>query len=68
MCNTWTSEHVFMWTGGSTTNAKPPDDTPCQCNLLTWKEASELALKALHDAEKRRQEEREKEAEWWRDA
>lgn len=66
MCNPWTGEHVFTWTG-STTNTKPMDDAPCQCNLLTWKEARELAIKALYDAEKRQQEEREKEARWWSD-
>jgi hypothetical protein len=67
MCNIWSAEHVFMWTG-STINAKPHDDAPCQCNLLTWKEARELALKALYNAEQRRQAEREQEAKYWLEA
>jgi hypothetical protein len=68
MCNPWTGEHVFFWSGSSTLTTTPPDDAHCKCNLLTWGEARELAHKALLDAEARRQQEREAEAEWWADA
>jgi hypothetical protein len=66
MCNIWTGEHTFMCSGSSTVST-PSDDAACQCNLLTWGQARELALKAMYDAETRRQKEREQEAKWWSD-
>lgn len=67
MCNIWTHEHTFVWTGDSTSNAEPPSDLVCVCRALTMKQARELALKALYDAEERRQKQREQEAKYWMD-
>lgn len=67
MCNQWTNEHTFIWCGNTTTDARALDNLLCVCKKLTMKQANELALKALYDAESRRQKEREQEAKWYMD-
>lgn len=71
MCNHWTNEHAFFYTG-NTTNVTSATSPPfasqrCRCGRLTWGEAKALALQALYDAKERRQKEREAEAEYWKD-
>jgi hypothetical protein len=34
MCNLWTGEHIFIWTGNSSTDARIPDRLVCRCGAF----------------------------------